>query len=491
MQVTAALLAGSWHSAPARSVEWLVAPQLSVQEYFTDNVLLSPTDRRSDFVTLVAPRLNITGDGPRVHAVLDYSPVARIYALTPQQDAIDQQLYANGNATVIDNLLFADARAYMAQQSTSGLLNPAGLPNVPRSERTEATSFSVSPYLSRRFDGYGTGQLRYTISDSSFTGGQNTLFPSLTPAAQNSRSRSDEETASFLTGDNSSRLRSRFVLDAVQSSGTGVLNNAAQNLATVDTEYALSRSVTVTGTIGYEDLRFSGIPPTQIRDAVWDIGAVIKPSTNVSLALRYGHQDGVNAPSADFRYEISPRAKISASYSESLGTQGQALVNNLIFSNVDAQGQTIDTRTQLPTLITNQLFALQPNNLLRTRLLKADGSLVFDRNTVTLTILRQEQSLVATEIPGTGTSQRATGAGLNLTRAINPLTNGAVAINYSTVSSPSIATTELLYATATITYALNYATDGLVSYSFISRTSDQARLRLLSNTLLVGITRRF
>ncbi len=259
----------------------------------------------------------------------------------------------------------------------------------------------------------------------------------------------------------------------------------------MDTDYALSRSVTVTSTVGYEDLRFNGVPATRIKDGVWGIGAVIKPNTSVSLALRYGHQDGVNAPSADFRYDISSRARISASYSENLGTQGQALVNNLIFSDVDAQGQTIDTRTQLPGLITNQLFAVQSNNLFRFRHLTADGSLVFDRNTVTLTVFRQEQNLVATGMPGTGSSQRATGAGVNLTRAINPLTNGSVALNYSTLSSPSIATTELLYATATITYALNYATDGLVTYSVISRTSDQARLRLLSNILFVGITRRF
>src|SRR5436853_81552 len=76
-------------------------------------------------------------------------------------------------------------------------------------------------YFVRRFDGVGTGELRYTYTDTNFSGLQNITAP--TPAGtglQNTSTTTNEATAVFLTGENLGRLQSRVLLDAAETSGT-------------------------------------------------------------------------------------------------------------------------------------------------------------------------------------------------------------------------------------------------------------------------------
>src|SRR5947207_9235256 len=84
--------------------DWTITPRISGQELFTDNVLQTPTNRRSDFVTSLSPGIGINGESARLTAKLDYSPVVQLYALTPGQNFLGHNLYANGTATIIPDL---------------------------------------------------------------------------------------------------------------------------------------------------------------------------------------------------------------------------------------------------------------------------------------------------------------------------------------------------------------------------------------------------
>ncbi len=134
-------------------------PRIVGQELFTDNVLLTPTNRRSDFVTTLSPVLSISDDSPRLQAKLDYSPTLSLYALTPGQNFIGQNLYANGTATVVPELFFLDARGLLSvQPSVPGLgtgLLPTTVPSllgptffntsqgIPQSQLAQVSSFSA------------------------------------------------------------------------------------------------------------------------------------------------------------------------------------------------------------------------------------------------------------------------------------------------------------------------------------------------------------
>src|SRR5262249_35116631 len=152
--------------------------RLAGQEQFTDNVLLTPTDRRSDFITIVQPGLFVSDDSERFKGNLDYSPALYYYAITPGQNVIGHNLYGNGTAALLPDHLFIDARAYASVQPSNvglatgaGALHPTIGPNVvnspigiPSSQLSQTATFSLSPYFIERFDGYGTAQLRYTLT---------------------------------------------------------------------------------------------------------------------------------------------------------------------------------------------------------------------------------------------------------------------------------------------------------------------------------------
>src|SRR5437868_8151381 len=103
----------------AAAGDWTITPFISGQETFTDNVLLTPTKRQSDFVTGLSPGISITGESARFSANLNYSPTVQLFALTPNQNFIGHNLYANGNAILVKDLLFLDARGYLAVLPTN------------------------------------------------------------------------------------------------------------------------------------------------------------------------------------------------------------------------------------------------------------------------------------------------------------------------------------------------------------------------------------
>src|SRR3984893_14959630 len=125
-------------SCAAVAGDWTITPRIAGQETFTDNLLLTPTNRRSDFITGIFPGISITGESSRVQAKFDYSPAIELFALTPSQNFIGHDLYANGNATIVRDLFFLDTRGYMALLPTNpglstGLISsvPSALPGVP------------------------------------------------------------------------------------------------------------------------------------------------------------------------------------------------------------------------------------------------------------------------------------------------------------------------------------------------------------------------
>src|SRR5947207_13763369 len=163
-------------SAPtAYAGDWMITPRITAQEIYTDNVLLTPTNRRSDFITTIAPGLSIAGESPRLQAKFDYAPTLQRYLLTPDLNFIGQNLYANATGTVVPDLFFVDARGFLSLQPSSPALGTGLLASsvpsligptlvtaaqaIPRSQLAQASSISVSPYLARRFDGLGTGEL--------------------------------------------------------------------------------------------------------------------------------------------------------------------------------------------------------------------------------------------------------------------------------------------------------------------------------------------
>lgn len=490
--------------------DWTITPRISGQESFTDNVFFTPTDKRADFITSLSPGINISGESTRVLAKLDYSPTLNLYAFNPSQNFVGHNLYGNGTATIVPDLFFFDARAYASLQPTTPALStglqsfaPATLgpsftnvslsQGIPKLQLSQVSSFSASPYIVQRFDGFGTGELRYTLNDTNFSGVQGTT--SITPASfalQNTSSLTNELTAVFVTGENFGAFSSRLLLDAAQSSGTGVLNNANQAIAIVDSAYALTYRIAALGTIGHENIHFGGFPPTSIDDLVWGIGTRLNPSPDLNLVLSYGHRNGTTAPYASLVYNVTARTTVSAEYSEGLATVSQEIANNLAISDLNQLGQTVDARTLLPFAITNPVLGLQ-SGLFRMKQLTGTVRTDLERDHLTLSAFRSENLLVAQSTPGVGTSQTSLGINVIWSRELNPLTTSSLGFGYASFTSPAPSNTDetLFTAVASLNYALNSSTTAWAAYNFADRTSPQPQLRFVVNGVLVGIRKEF
>ncbi|MBV9183066.1 MAG: outer membrane beta-barrel protein [Acidobacteria bacterium] len=501
--------------------DWTIAPFIAGQESFTDNVLLTPTNRRSDFVTGLFPGVSINGESARFRATLNYSPIVELFALTPNQNFVGQNLYANGNAILVPDLFFLDARGYMSLLPTNpglttagGFAAPVAAPGAPSAitgipsvagtsllnplqglaanQLSQVSSFSASPYLSRRFDGFGTGELRYTLSDSNTSGLQTGGVTPTGFAAQNTSVLTNEVTASFLTGENFGRYQGHLVLDANRSSGTGVFSGSRQTTEVLDSSYAITYSIKALASIGHEDINYGGNPPTRIDDIVWGVGAQFTPSPDLNLTVNYGHRNGVTSPTATLNYNVTGRTSLSVSYSESIYTTAQNITNNLAISSVNSLGQLIDARTGLPIVLTNPVLGLQAG-VFDTKYLTATATTTWDRDQLSALLYHFDSSVAGQTTPGSGISQTTTGANLTWSHDLNPLTTAYLGVGYahSNLGPPSGTTEDLVNAGVSMTYLLSSTLTGWASYSFLDRTSPQPQFRLTSNVITVGLRKSF
>ena len=286
---------------PAASGGLRIQPSIGVQEYFTDNVFQTPTHKRSDFVTGITPGLSVRDDTARVQAAAMYNPTGLIYARNPSQDTINQNFAGQATVTLVPDAVFLDARGYVSTVATNGGFAPGNTVLLNRNQRSTVTSFTVSPYAVHRFGDIGTGEIGVTLGTTSTSGGQTNggngfnAFGAPIQGNPNGNTQSIEETAQFTTGAILPRLQDRTLFDASQQTGNVGTQRSTQFLATNRVEYALNRQIALIGELGYENLRFEGIPPLRISDMVWHVGARWDPNPDSSITVTYGHQNGFNS----------------------------------------------------------------------------------------------------------------------------------------------------------------------------------------------------
>lgn len=122
----------SGFGAAASGGGWTFTPRIMGEEFYTDNVLQSPTDRRWDLVTLATPGITILGDLPNTQVRLTYAPQFRLDATTPQENSVTQQLIGSGQFTIVPDAFYVDARAFAGAAPAFGGFNGFGTGLTPQ-----------------------------------------------------------------------------------------------------------------------------------------------------------------------------------------------------------------------------------------------------------------------------------------------------------------------------------------------------------------------
>ena len=163
----------------AHAQNWRFEPSVDALFTLTDNVNLTPTDRKSDFVTQLTPALKFSEQSARTRLRGTIEAPILLYARTGgENNDVVPQVDVNGIAELVEHLFYVETAVNVSQQFLSPFgPRPTDLANATANRYT-AQSYRLSPL----FKGEAGGGLSYELRDDNIWADEsNTSF-----AAQNS-----------------------------------------------------------------------------------------------------------------------------------------------------------------------------------------------------------------------------------------------------------------------------------------------------------------
>ena len=157
-----------------------ITPSISAEATLTDNVNLSATDKQADLLLSISPSIQLGGQSGRLKGFLDYTLTASGSARGTPIDHLQNSLNAQGSAELIQNWFYVDARAQISQQYIDPFGTQSSDPTLVNSNRTETSTWGVSPYLRGQIAGVvnylARADYSYTNSGTSQASDSSTLL---------------------------------------------------------------------------------------------------------------------------------------------------------------------------------------------------------------------------------------------------------------------------------------------------------------------------
>lgn len=144
---------------PARAMS--VVPRISLTETFTDNVRLVNSGRQSDQITELSPGMSISMDSGRLKGFFDYALNLVEYAQNASLSHSQSALNTFGTLEAVDNWLYLDFSGAISQQSISAFGTLSNDNAASNANKTEVSTYRVSPYLKGRLGDVANYDARY------------------------------------------------------------------------------------------------------------------------------------------------------------------------------------------------------------------------------------------------------------------------------------------------------------------------------------------
>jgi uncharacterized protein (PEP-CTERM system associated) len=263
--------------APGARAAWQVSPTVEVREAWSDNVSLRRDGQKdSQFITSITPGIAITNQTPRLQVSAAYR--LNVYEYSDGRvagtDRMNSALNATAKGKVIDDLLFFDAQAGIAQQPVSAFGPVAGGSEYSTNNKSEVRTFQVSPYLVHRFGAAASAELRYAhdMVDSDDPG--------------YGRSTSDTASLSLSSGPAFRKVGWGLNLRRQQLQDS-IAPGTSSNTALGSLRYVVTPTFSLTATGGYDKFDYEGMGGST-QGASWSGGFAWNPSARTSLQLSAG-----------------------------------------------------------------------------------------------------------------------------------------------------------------------------------------------------------
>lgn len=153
--------------AAAAKPSWLITPSVSGMLTLTDNARPGQGQKQSDVITSVTPAIRIDGKGGRVSGNLNFSWQQNFYANESRYNDDRMSLAATGKAELVEQWLFMDAGANIAQTPNSVFATQTIGNELVNNNQGTTTSYQWSPYIQGYLGGSIGYELRYRNSQTS------------------------------------------------------------------------------------------------------------------------------------------------------------------------------------------------------------------------------------------------------------------------------------------------------------------------------------
>lgn len=147
-------------AAPRRTVS--IVPRVSITETLTDNVRLTNTGQQADQITMISPGIHISSEGGRFKGYFDYSLRGIAYAQNSSASQFQNALNTFGTLEAVDNWAYLDFSGSVSQQAISAFGVQSNDDAAINANRTEVSSYRLSPYVRGRLGDRANYEARYS-----------------------------------------------------------------------------------------------------------------------------------------------------------------------------------------------------------------------------------------------------------------------------------------------------------------------------------------
>ncbi len=312
-------------------------PTLAASTTYSDVKGRSATEQDSQFITQVSPGFRWVMRAGRIQGSVDYTLNARFYSKQDEADSRQNALAASVKGEVIEDWLFVDGQASIAQQAVTAFGRPVTGSPAANDNATEVRQFSLSPYARGRIFGSAAYEARWTAARAR--------------GARAVGSDSDTDTATLSL---SSATASKFgwgLLASHQKVDFGSGANSANDRLNGQVSWAVDVDLRLGLTGGRESTDIVGGSNQSYNNWGWTLRWTPSPRTDLSVLSEHRYFGNSHALSLTHRMRRSSLVytdtRGSTSGSDALGTGQPVSLYSVYFNLFAAQEPDPVLRDQL------------------------------------------------------------------------------------------------------------------------------------------------
>jgi uncharacterized protein (PEP-CTERM system associated) len=422
--------------------DFSVTPMAGLQETFTDNALLTSTNKQYDFITRPMLGADVNVHGP-FEAKITGHVYYDAYVNNGQLDGVSGDAQATGTYALIPNFLSIDANGLLTNTNVS-TFGTSAINRVGTANQAQLSTFDIGPRLTTTLDDFADLNVMGRFAEVSFGS------PSGSTIGIPQDSTILEGSATIDTG---TRYR------GYQAVTTALVERDDHGFQAYGGEQsffvAIFPQVRLIARGGYDNVSEPRI--VNISAPVWSAGAEFTINQLSTISVETGERYNHSAWAADMHLQLFDHLYALGRYTEVI--QPNQLQINSAFESF------IAPVTPLPVQLTNNVFAVNGNLDNQTALAKlASLDLVYEWQTqsVSLTAAWNDRLLL-----GSNSHDRSLVSGINYNRNIAPDLNFTTSVDYyRTFANPFFGASESYYGSVGLQYAINSTMRAVGGYAY-------------------------